>query len=196
MLVCGREPGSYIAALGQIPGPNPDQRRPGWVIPSKKGQFWNSAEGSQCNQLTCEERSLHWASPGSCTVTDLTPARITFLAISTPSPFIPDTNTEVLANLRMASWPSTYLQGEHRAGMLGRTVHAVNRSPSHGTAALGSCLCHSTQTLDCLTPPCHSPRDHHPPPALACAPQTLTLPPALNTVLKSPHSSSCQGLVP
>lgn len=58
-------------------------------------------------QLTCVPRSPTSANPSSHTPTALTPANTTFFATSTPSPFIPTTNTSLPAILRIASWPNT-----------------------------------------------------------------------------------------
>ena len=58
---------------------------------------------------TWEDRSVHSAWPSSWTVTDFTPDRITFLAISTPRPRIPAIRTSVVPIRCIASWPRTYL---------------------------------------------------------------------------------------
>lgn len=61
---------------------------------------------------TWEDRSVHTAWPSSWTVTDFTPDRITFLAISTPRPRIPAIRTSVVPIRCIASWPRTYLWEE------------------------------------------------------------------------------------
>lgn len=60
-------------------------------------------------QSTCEERSVFETVVGSWIVTDLTPARITFFAISMPRPPRPTRSTFEALIFCMASWPSTYL---------------------------------------------------------------------------------------
>ncbi|CAG06971.1 unnamed protein product [Tetraodon nigroviridis] len=68
-------------------------------------------------EATWEDRSVHTVSPSSWTVTDSTPDRITFLAISTPSPPIPATRTLAVPIRRIASWPRTYLQEVEQKGL-------------------------------------------------------------------------------
>lgn len=60
-------------------------------------------------EATWEDRSVHTVSPSSWTVTDFTPDRITFLAISTPSPPAPAIRTLAVPIRCIASWPRTYL---------------------------------------------------------------------------------------
>ena len=78
---------------------------------------WRMHENSW--QISCEchtwlDRSDQLAVDWSWIVTDFTPPRTMFLAISTPSPPMPDTRTLDNAILFIAAWPNTYLSKTHR----------------------------------------------------------------------------------
>mmetsp|Transcript_22935 Transcript_22935/g.52955 ORF Transcript_22935/g.52955 Transcript_22935/m.52955 type:complete len:218 (-) Transcript_22935:140-793(-) len=80
-----------------------------WLSSARRGKV-TEARGwptSASVRKNCAERSARATGAGSCSVTDLTPPRTTFLAISTPMPFRPTMRTEEAAIRRIASWPRT-----------------------------------------------------------------------------------------
>lgn len=77
---------------------------------------------------TWEDRSAHTVWPSSWTVTDLTPDRITFLAISTPRPRMPAMRTSAVPIRCIASWPRTYLRRWKNKWICGPAISATEPS--------------------------------------------------------------------
>lgn len=73
--------------------------------------------------LTWEERSAQSVRPSSWTVTDFTPDKITFFAISTPSPRMPAMRTLAVPIRCIPSQPRTYLNRQKQ-----------NKTPSQSSA--------------------------------------------------------------
>lgn len=73
--------------------------------------------------LTWEERSAQSVRPSSWTVTDFTPDKITFLAISTPSPRMPAMRTLAVPIRCIPSQPRTYLNRQQQNKTKRRVSH-------------------------------------------------------------------------